>query len=107
MKHKINDILKGRFLVDEDAFKNWRMIIFLSVLALIMIASSHRADEKVHEIARLKQKVEELRSQSVDARLVLWKLKTQSSVASRLEARGVVPSSTPPKKIKVKKNTDN
>ena len=107
MKHKINDILKGRFLVDEDAFKNWRMIIFLSVLALIMIASSHRADEKVHEIARLKQKVEELRSQSVDARLVLWKLKTQSSVASRLEAREVVPSSTPPKKIKVKKNTDN
>jgi hypothetical protein len=107
MKSKINDILKGRFLVDEDAFKNWRMIIFLSVLALIMIASSHRADEKVHEIARLKQKVEELRSESVDARLVLWKLKTQSSVASRLETRGVVPSNTPPKKIKVKRNTDN
>lgn len=107
MKSKINDILKGRFLVDEDAFKNWRMIIFLSVLALIMIASSHRADEKVHEIARLKQKVEELRSESVDARLVLWKLKTQSSVASRLETRGVVPSNTPPKKIKVKKHTDN
>lgn len=107
MKSKINDILKGRFLVDEDAFKNWRMIIFLSVLALIMIASSHRADEKVHEIARLKQRVEELRSESVDARLVLWKLKTQSSVAARLETRGVVPSNTPPKKIKVKKNKDN
>jgi hypothetical protein len=107
MKRKINDILKGRFLVDEDAFKNWRMIIFLSVLALIMIASSHRADEKVHEIARLKQKVEELRSESVDARLVLWKLKTQSSVASRLETRGVLPSNTPPKKIKVKKNIEN
>jgi len=54
MARTFNDILKGKFLVDEDAFKNWRMIIFLSFLALIMIGSSHSADKKVHEIARLK-----------------------------------------------------
>ena len=89
---KVNDILKGKFLVDEDAFKNWRMIIFLSVLALIMIASSHRADEKVHEIADLKDEVAELRSEAVDSRVNLWKLKTSSSVAKALEARGVKPS---------------
>jgi hypothetical protein len=99
---KVNDILKGKFLVDEDAFKNWRMIIFLSVLALIMIASSHRADEKVHEIADLKDEVAELRSEAVDSRVNLWKLKTSSSVAKALEARGVKPSNVPPKKIKVK-----
>lgn len=99
---KVNDILKGKFLVDEDAFKNWRMIIFLSVLALIMIASSHRADEKVHEIADLKDEVAELRSEAVDSRVNLWKLKTSSSVAKALEARGVKPSNIPPKKIKVK-----
>lgn len=99
---KVNDILKGKFLVDEDAFKNWRMIIFLSGLALIMIASSHRADEKVHEIADLKDEVAELRSEAVDSRVNLWKLKTSSSVAKALEARGVKPSNIPPKKIKVK-----
>ena len=99
---KVNNILKGKFLVDEDAFKNWRMIIFLSALALIMIASSHRADEKVHEIADLKDEVAELRSESVDSRVNLWKLKTSSSVAKALEARGVKPSNVPPKKIKVK-----
>ncbi len=99
---KVNDILKGKFLVDEDAFKNWRMIIFLSALALIMIASSHRADEKVHEIADLKDEVAELRSEAVDSRVNLWKLKTSSSVAKALEARGVKPSNIPPKKIKVK-----
>lgn len=104
MKRRLNDILKGRFLVDEDAFKNWRMIIFLSVLALIMIASSHRADEKVHQIARLKVKVEQLRSESVDARLALWRLKTQSNVAERMASRGIQPSETPPKKIKIKSN---
>ncbi len=106
MKKNINNILKGKFLVDEDAFKNWRMIIFLSVLALIMIASSHRADQKVHEIARLKQQVEELRSEAVDVRLELWKLKIESNVAKSMVARGVQPSNTPPKKIKVKKKID-
>ena len=98
----INNILKGKFLVDEDAFKNWRMIIFLSVLALIMIASSHRADQKVHEIAKLQDEVQELRSESVDARLELWNLKKESDVARKMEARGVKPSNVPPQKIKVK-----
>ena len=100
---KFNNILKGKFLVDEDAFKNWRMIIFLSVLALIMIGSSHSADEKVHEISDLKQQVEELRSEAVDARLELWKLKTSSSVARSLRGRGVGPSGIQPKKIRVKR----
>lgn len=107
MKNNINNILKGKFLVDEDAFKNWRMIIFLSVLALIMIASSHRADEKVHEIARLKEQVAELRSEAVDSRVSLWELKTSSSVARALETRGVKPSNIPPKKIKVTSSKEN
>ena len=98
---KFNNILKGKFLVDEDAFKNWRMIIFISILALVMIASSHRADEKVYEIARLKEEVAELRSEAVDSRVNLWKLKTNSSVARALKARGIKPSNVPPKKIKI------
>ncbi len=101
MKQKINDILKGKFLVDEESFKNWRMIIFLSVLALIMIASSHRADEKVHEIAKLKTDVQELRSEYVAARLELRKLKMLSTVTQQLASRGIIPSDAPPKKIKV------
>lgn len=104
MKQKINDILKGKFLVDEESFRNWRMIIFLSVLALVMIASSHRADEKVHEIARLKTDVQELRSEYVAARLELRKLKMLSAVTSKMESKGIVPSEAPPKKIKVKSN---
>lgn len=104
MKQKINDILKGKFLVDEESFKNWRMIIFLSVLALVMIASSHRADEKVHEIARLKTDVQELRSEYVAARLELRKLKMLSAVTNKVASGGIVPSDAPPKKIKVKSN---
>lgn len=83
--------------------KNWRMIIFLSVLAIIMIASSHQADEKVHKIARLSAQVKELRSEFVDTRLEVRKTKMESAVRQKVVGRGVKPSLTPPKKIKVKK----
>jgi hypothetical protein len=37
MKKNIYSILRGKFLVSDDSFKNWRIIIFISVLAIIMI----------------------------------------------------------------------
>ena len=40
-------ILKARFLVNEDAVKNWKFIIFLIVLAMIMIANIHWYEKKV------------------------------------------------------------
>ncbi|MAZ28119.1 MAG: S-adenosyl-methyltransferase [Cytophagaceae bacterium] len=102
MKKGIYDILKGKFLISDDAMKNWRMIIFLSILAIIMIASSHIADKKVHEISSLNEEVKELRSEFVDTRLEVRRLKMESSVARRVASQGVRPSEEPPKKIKVK-----
>ena len=102
MKKSIYSILKGTFLVSDDSFKNWRMIIFISVLAVIMIASSHSADKKVHEIARLNNEVIELRSAFVDGRKQLMGLKMESSVIVKMSEKGLSPSVIPPKKIKVK-----
>jgi Bacteriodetes cell division protein (FtsL-like) len=102
MKKSINSILRGKFLISEDSFKNWRLILFLSFLAVIMIASSHSADRKVHEIAKLNEEVKELRSSFVDGRSKLMKLKMESSVVKKLANKGLSPSEIPPKKIKVK-----
>ncbi len=101
-KKKFNNILKGTFLISDDSFKNWRLIIFLSVLAIIMIASSHSADRKVHEIARLTEDVKEYRSAFIDGRSLLMELKMESTVRRKLASRAVLPSMVPPKKIKVK-----
>ena len=65
VKQTIYNLLKGKFLVDEDAPKNWRMLIFLASLALIMIGSSHSIDKKVQEIARQNKKMRELRDRGV------------------------------------------
>lgn len=102
MKKGIYNILKGTFLVSDDAFKNWRFILFVSVLAMVMIASSHSADKKVYEIARLKNEVKELRSAFVDGRSRLMELKMESSVVKVMKEKGIATSVIPPKKIKVK-----
>jgi len=105
VKKSINSILRGKFLISEDSFKNWRLILFLSLLAIVMIASSHSADRKVHKIAKLNEEVKELRSAFVEGRSKLMKLKMESSIIRKLANKGLSPSEIPPKKIKV--NTQN
>lgn len=102
MKKSLYSILRGKFLVSDNAFKNWRLIIFISVLAIIMIASSHSADQKVYEIARLKNEVKELRSEFVDGRSKLMRLKMESTITKKVADKGIMISEIPPKKIKVK-----
>ena len=50
---EIKNILRGKFLVEgKEATRNWFFISFLFALGVIMIASSHMVDRKVHQIAR-------------------------------------------------------
>lgn len=102
MSNKFYDILKGNFLIADDAIKNWRMLLFLSFLAIVMIASSHNAESKVHQIARLNNQVRELRTQFVDGRTELMQLKMESTVISKMNKIGINRPSVPPKKIIVK-----
>jgi hypothetical protein len=102
MKKNIYSILKGTFLVSDDSFKNWRMILFVSVLAIIMIASSHSADKKVHEIARMNNEVKELRSLFIEGRGRLMELKKESFVERKMKDKGIKISEVPPTKIKIK-----
>lgn len=67
-----------------------------------MIASSHSADKKVYEIARLKNEVNDMRSQFIDGRSKLMRLKMESEVMNAMVEKGIAPSVIPPKKIKVK-----
>jgi ribosomal protein L31E len=51
----------------------------------------------------LTNEVKELRSEFVDRRSELMKLKMESTISNKMESRGIYPSQVPPKKIKVKK----
>ena len=103
MKTGVYDILKARFLIEDDAIKSWRFIVFLIVLAIIMIANTQRFEQKVFKIAELSNQVKELRSEFVDRRSELMKLKMESTVSEKMEVKQIFPSTVPPTKIKVKK----
>ncbi len=101
MKKGFYNLVKGKFLVSDDAFKNWRFILFLSFLALIMIASSHSADKKVHRIAQLSNEVKELKSEYVDVRMKLMQIKMETRIINAMAQRGLKPSETPPQIIRI------
>lgn len=105
MKNVVYNILKGAFLVSDGAYKKWRLILFFSALAIMMIASSHSTDRKVHHIAKLNEEVKSLRSLYVNTRSDLMELRLESVVRGRLKNIGIVPSQTPPVKILIASKT--
>jgi hypothetical protein len=102
MRKGFYDILKAKFLISSDAVQNWRFIVFCTLLAIVMIASSHSAERKVHSIAKLNHEVRELKNEFVDVRSALMKLKMESTLTGKMKGRGIAPSETPPHKIKIK-----
>jgi hypothetical protein len=108
MKNGVYSILKARFLINEEAnaAKNWRFIVFLIFLAIIMIANTQHYEQKVFKIIALTNEVKELRSEFVDRRSELMQLRMESTVSEKMEAKQILPSSVPPIKIKVKKEEE-
>jgi hypothetical protein len=102
MKGGIYNVLKARFLVDEDANRNWGFILFVIFLAILMIANTNRYELKIFKIKALETKVKELRSEFVDRRSELMELKLESTIEKKMVAKEIKPSSVPPVKIKVK-----
>lgn len=97
----IYNVLKGSFLTDDSSVKNWRLIIFVMSLLLIMIWSAHSADEKVVEIAELNKKKREIRAAYIDANTALTQVKMESNIRKKVYRLGLSSAKKPPKKIKV------
>ena len=100
---KLLSILRMEFLVNDYAYKNWRVILFLFLLSLIMIASGHAADQKIFQIAQLNDELKMLKSEFIEQRTALMNLKMETKIARELSPMGIGPAKTPPIKIIVKK----
>lgn len=101
VKKSVYDVLKGRFLTDESAFKNWRMIIFIVALLLILISNAHNADKKVLKISELNKLKRELKAEHTDTKTTLMRMKMESNIREKAKRMGLEPAPTPPKRIKV------
>jgi len=99
MKQRLINLIRGSFLVDEKYISNWIYIFLFLILGLVMISSSHSIDKKVYEIAELNDEIKSLRSEFVDVRSSLMKLRMESTINERLSKKGIISSKTPPIKI--------
>lgn len=104
MKESLLHIIRGQFLINQDAIKTWKFILFLSALAMIMISSAHRVDKKVHRIADLSKEVKALKSQFVAGRMRLMNAKMETKIIKAMALQGLQPSEIPPKKIVIAVN---
>ena len=90
------------FLAGKDSLKNWRMLLFVSVLLMLTIYSSHSADQKIFLLTKLNKEVNTLNSVSVSTKLDLMNVKMESKVTNRLRENGLSTSKNPPIKIIIK-----
>ena len=95
----LKSFLNIDFLVKDNSSKNWKMILFISTLAVIMISSGHSADKKIFRISSLNTSIKSLKSDFIQIKEELLILKKESSITQKLLSRGVVPASLPPIKI--------
>ncbi|MDG2396267.1 MAG: FtsL-like putative cell division protein [Flavobacteriaceae bacterium] len=87
------------FLINDDSFKNWRMILFISILALLMISSAHNAEDKIFKIAQLNENIKELKAEFVENRAYLMDLKMESKIYHKLNRINIKPANKPPIRI--------
>ncbi|HIP47346.1 MAG TPA: S-adenosyl-methyltransferase [Lutibacter sp.] len=103
-KENIVKFLKGEFLLNEDAFKNWRMVIFIILLLLMMVRSGHITDEKVMHISKLSKQERELRAEYIAVRSKAMKLKLESNLKEKVKDMGLKSSNEPANVIRVIEN---
>ena len=96
---RILSILNFEFLIKGDAFKNWRIILYVLILSVIMIASGHSTDKKIFKIASLNEEIRLLKSEFIDQRTYLIKLKMDTKIMTELGPLGIRPSKEPAIKI--------
>tara|TARA_B100000780_G_scaffold65373_2_gene42913 strand:+ start:7141 stop:7446 length:306 start_codon:yes stop_codon:yes gene_type:complete len=97
--NSINKIILGNFLIEEGSIRNWRFVIFLFIMAIIMIFSSHLVDKKIISISDFKNEISVLESEFLENRKRVMKLKMESNVVSLMKERKIKSSKKPPKKI--------
>jgi len=97
----VYDLLRGSFLTDESSLKNWRIILFVVVLLLLMIWSAHEVQAKAIKVAELKKEKKELRAEYIDTSTILMRMRLESSVRKKVVKMGLAPAKKPPQKIKV------
>jgi len=100
----IRSLFNGNFLTNEKTPGLLNFLLFVSALAVLLIANNYLAEKKVRKIENLRNEVTELRTIYISNKAELMYLSNQSDIARRLEHKGFVESTVPPRIIREEKN---
>jgi cell division protein FtsL len=98
---RVKDLFVDKLSSQKLMVTSWRMILFVSGLAVFVIYSSHKVDQKVIRISKLNEELKDLRSRHIDMRTQLMSLSKTTKVAEEVEKYGLFESLDAPYKIQV------
>lgn len=93
----VSSLLNGSFLSLDKSPGLLPFILFLTGLAVLLIANTYYAEKKVRQIEQLRHQVTEQRTIYISNKAELMYLSNQSEIARRLEEKGFVESTVPPR----------
>ncbi|WP_223843735.1 FtsL-like putative cell division protein [Blattabacterium cuenoti] len=103
IKNNIKYFLKGKFLIKEDAYRSWNFIVFMTILSLISITSSHLMDKKIRTITQISEEIKELKSEYADLHSKCMKKQLASFLRKKL-VNGLKHLEGPPYELVVEKD---
>ena len=65
--------------MSEDAARNWRFILYVFSLFVVMIYAAHSADQKVVRIDQLNKELQGLRNEHIEGRRAVQQSRLESS----------------------------
>tara|TARA_B000000475_G_C15955313_1_gene430514 strand:+ start:294 stop:593 length:300 start_codon:yes stop_codon:yes gene_type:complete len=97
----MNELYVDRFAQENLLVTSWRLVLFISVLAVLVVYSSHKVDQKVIRINKLNVELKDLRSRHIDMRTTLMTLSKTTNIAEEVKKTGLLYSPDAPFKIKI------
>lgn len=81
--------LKGTILASPVVIGQFRFVIFLVILGLLLITNRYRSEKVLREIETIQDTIDDLRSQSITNSARLMHMSKPSEVVHKVEAAGL------------------
>jgi len=101
------DIIKGNFLNRDEVKLQYKYVILLFVLMMIMIYSNHLVSKKIEMVNSLKEQTEEYKSRNAFAQSRLIKVKMESELGKEMVTDSLLPLENHPHKLLIKLDSTN
>ena len=85
LRSRTNEFYVNRLAPENLLVTSWRLVLFIVVLAVLVVYSSHMVDQKVIRINKLKVELKDLRSRHIDMRTTLMTLSKTTNVAEEVK----------------------